>query len=219
MLDALADFLDDVDRYRTAGGSALRALATEPGLWAVATYRLARAARRELPRWATLPLRPLELAVQLVTGVTLPTDAEIGPGLYVGHFGGIVVHPEARLGRDCNLSHGSTIGIGGRGARRGVPTLGDRVYLGPHAVVFGKVRVGDDAAIGANAAVTRDVPDGGVAVGAPARLAGLRGSGDYVKPARAIAERGLLDRVVAALRLRDYREASPLRLVGEVGAT
>ena len=81
---------------------------------------------------------------------------------------------------DCNLSQGVTIGIGGRGERRGVPRVGDRVYFGPGAKVFGPIVVGDDVAIGANSVVNRDVPPRAVAVGVPFRVVSLEGSFDLV---------------------------------------
>lgn len=94
--------------------------------------------------------------------------------------------PGARLGRNCNLGHRVTIGSGGRGERdgellEGVPVLGDRVYVGPGACLFGPILLGDDVAIGANAVVTRSLPDGAVALGIPAQIVSSRGSFDYVQ--------------------------------------
>lgn len=113
-------------------------------------------------------------------GINLPWATEVGPGLLIGHAGGIVINAAAVIGRDCNISHNVTIGVA-RGSRRpGVPTIGDRVYIGPGAVLIGAITIGDDAAIGANAVVTRDVPAGASAVGVPARVIAGGGSGDYV---------------------------------------
>ena len=81
---------------------------------------------------------------------------------------------------NCSISHEVTLGRASRGPREGYPTVGDEVYVGPGAKLIGKVHVGDGAAIGANAVVTKDVPKRGVAVGVPARVISLEGSGGYV---------------------------------------
>jgi serine O-acetyltransferase len=62
-----------------------------------------------------------------------------------------------------------------------VPTLADRVYVGPGAVIFGPVEIGQDAAIGANAVVTKSVPPRAVVAGAPARVVNRKGSFLYVQ--------------------------------------
>ena len=72
------------------------------------------------------------------------------------------------------------IGEAGRGDYRGVPQIGCRVYFGPGAKVFGRIRIGDNVAIGANAVVCEDVPDNAVLGGVPARVLSLKGSGDFV---------------------------------------
>ncbi|WP_214405085.1 serine O-acetyltransferase [Pseudonocardia lacus] len=113
-------------------------------------------------------------------GINIPWATTIGPGLLIGHAGGIVVNAAATLGRDCNLSHNVTIGVTRGGRNPGVPTIGHRVYIGPGAVLVGAITVGDDAAIGANAVVTKDVPAGATARGNPAEVFPGRGSGSYV---------------------------------------
>jgi serine O-acetyltransferase len=118
---------------------------------------------------------------EVVTGICLPAECEIGPGLYIGHFGPVIVHPRARLGANCNLSQGVTLGAKQSGAKAGAPTLGDRVYVGPNAVVIGAIQIGNDVAIGAGAVVLEDVPDRGVVVGNPGRLVNRQGSFDLVR--------------------------------------
>jgi serine O-acetyltransferase len=113
-------------------------------------------------------------------GISVPFRAEIGSGFYIGHFGGIVVHPKCRIGKNCNLSQGVTLGQANRGRNKGYPVIGDNVYLGPGAKIVGAVTVGNNAAIGANAVVTRDVPDNAVVVGVPGKVISLVGSEGYV---------------------------------------
>jgi serine O-acetyltransferase len=113
-------------------------------------------------------------------GISIDRCAQIGPGLYIGHFGGIVVSGGCSIGRDCNISQGVTLGVANRGPRKGFPVIGDRVYLGPGAKIVGAVRIGSNVAVGANAVVTHDVPDNAVVVGIPARVISYVGSADYV---------------------------------------
>jgi len=67
-----------------------------------------------------------------------------------------------------------------RGERAGVPKIGDNVYIGPGVKMFGKIDVGDNAAIGANCVVTKDVPDYGVMVGIPGEVISFDGSIGYI---------------------------------------
>ncbi len=113
-------------------------------------------------------------------GICIPCDTPIGPGLYIGHHGGIVVNDEAVIGANCNLSQGVTIGMSVRGEREGCPVIGDRVYIGPGAVIIGKVCVGSDVAIGANCVVTKDVPCSGVVAGVPGEVISFKGSKGYI---------------------------------------
>ncbi|NJO83641.1 MAG: hypothetical protein HC828_13105 [Blastochloris sp.] len=70
--------------------------------------------------------------------------------------------------------------MAGRGAHAGLPTLGDRVFVGVGAKLFGRINIGDDVAIGAGAIVTQSIPDCAVAVGMPARVISYKGSFDFV---------------------------------------
>ena len=84
------------------------------------------------------------------------------------------------FGDNCNLSNGVTIGEKFGGQNAGIPRIGNRVYLGPHAILIGNISIGDDAAIGAGAVVTTSVPERGVAAGNPARILSQKGSFDYI---------------------------------------
>jgi serine O-acetyltransferase len=147
--------------------------ATTQGVWALAVYRFGRWVYTRAPRPARLPLKVAyhvaQKAVESTTGIQIPASCDIGPGLYIGHFGTIVVHGDVRMGRGCSLSQDTTVGSAGVG-KAGAPRLGDGVYVAAGARVLGPVRVGDRAVVGANAVVIRDVPDDATAVGVPARV-------------------------------------------------
>lgn len=113
-------------------------------------------------------------------GVFIDPMTEIGGGLYLPHALNIVVNRRCRIGTNVNLSHGITLGIANRGSKAGTPEVGDRVYIGPGAVIFGAIRIGDEAAIGANSVVTKDVPDRSVVVGIPGKVISNDGSDGYV---------------------------------------
>lgn len=93
-------------------------------------------------------------------GFDISYRTEIGAGLYIGHFGNIVIHGDAVIGENCNISQGITIGISNYGDKKGTPTIRDRVFIGPNACVFGNITIGNNVTIGANAVVTDTIPDG-----------------------------------------------------------
>jgi len=92
-------------------------------------------------------------------GFDISYRTKVGPGLYLGHFGGVVIHGDTVIGDNCNLSHGVTIGISNHGKRKGIPNIGNCVFIGPGSVILGKIRVGNNVTIGANTVVNFDVPD------------------------------------------------------------
>jgi serine O-acetyltransferase len=119
-----------------------------------------------------IPLVPLfvDLAIFLVFNSKVPLECEIGEGTYCGHRGiAIVIHPEAVIGKRCELGSCVTIGGGGKG-KPGAPVIGDDVMISTGAKVLGGVRIGNGVTIGANAVVITDIPDGATAVGVPARI-------------------------------------------------
>lgn len=118
--------------------------------------------------------------LRMKLGISIPWTTAIGSGFYIGHFGGIVVNGRAKIGDNCNISHGVTIGKGNRGRNAGYPIIGDCVYLGPGAKIIGAVKIGNYAAVGANCVVTKDVPEHGVVVGVPGRIVSFAGSVGYV---------------------------------------
>ncbi len=136
------------------------------------------ARRRPVGKYLLFPVYALYRHHAIKYG--LDVLAEIGPGLHIGHTGGIVVSQYAKIGKNCNLSHQVTIGIKNRGKHKGAPEFGDNVYIGPGAKVIGGIKIGDFVAIGANAVVTSDVPDHAVVVGIPARVISYEGSTGYV---------------------------------------
>ena len=157
-------------RYAMTSGSTLRRVLTcarAPGVHAVLVLRFGQWSRRR-PKLLRILFDPLymilDFFVQALWGIEIPRTAKVGPGLYIGHYGGITVSSVAIIGRDCNLSQNITIGVSGAGPKRGAPTIGDNVYIAPGARLFGKISIGNNVKIGANAVIHKDLPDNAIAV-------------------------------------------------------
>lgn len=181
----LADLRLDIDRYAyMKTGHWLKSLLSNQGLWVMVQYRFS--------RWVhfhchvpglRMVLKVLcaigQKIIEILTGVELPNRAEVGGGLFMPHANGIIIHIDAKIGAYCNISQQVTVGVGGDDPM-GAPTLGDRVFLGPGAKVFGPITIGNDVAIGANAVVMKDLPNQVVAVGIPAQIVSQKGSQSLV---------------------------------------
>jgi len=118
--------------------------------------------------------------LQYKYGFAVSYHTKIGSGLFLGHTGGIVVNFKVVIGKNCNISHQVTLGIANRGTHKGVPIIGDNVYIGPGAKIIGDINIGNNVAIGANCVVTKDVPDNAVVVGVPGKVISYEGSMGYV---------------------------------------
>lgn len=108
-------------------------------------------------------------------------QCDIGEGLKIAHFGTTFFPSRGRIGRNCSVSHGVTLGLAGQGKERGGPVIGNRVYVGPQAIVVGKITIGDDVLICPGAVVLRSVPSRAVVMGNPARVVSHEGSFDHIK--------------------------------------
>ncbi|MCK5854345.1 MAG: serine acetyltransferase [Sulfurovaceae bacterium] len=97
-------------------------------------------------------------------GISLERTTIIEEGFYIGHYGGIFVSGDAKIGKNVNISQDVTIGVSGRDEKRGCPEIGDNVYIAPGAKLFGKIKIGNDVKIGANAVVYKDIPEGATVV-------------------------------------------------------
>jgi len=100
-----------------------------------------------------------------VTGADIPLNSKIGGGLLIPHPNGIVFHPGVVIGPNCLIYQQVTLGSNGKG----LPRIGGHVDIGAGAKILGPVTIGNDARVGANAVVTRDVKPGITVVGIPAK--------------------------------------------------
>ena len=104
------------------------------------------------------------------TNIQIPSHTKIGRGFYIGHSGGLVINPNAVLGNNINIANGVTIGQENRGKRKGVPTIGNDVWIGTNAVIVGNIKIGNDVLIAPLSYVNFDVPDHSIVIGNPARI-------------------------------------------------
>ncbi|MEN8817636.1 MAG: serine O-acetyltransferase [Nonlabens sp.] len=179
-------FIKDIKRYKDySGKSAFKMLLTQQGLWALFQYRFYNwIYTSRLPKIIKLPLLFLgvikQKGIEIITGISIPYSAQIGEGFYIGHHSGIIINPNAIIGKNCNISQGVTIGVSGKGPYRGTPVIGDEVYLGANATVVGKIIIGNRAVIGANSLVNRDVKESVTVLGVPAKEVVKNDSRTYI---------------------------------------
>ena len=175
------------DLYRYRGETTRRALRSafreDPGFRF--TYYMRKTAfyssrKRSVWAFAYLYNRMRLQRCRFKYGFDISPTTRIGPGFYIGHFGGVVISPFAVLGSNINIGQGVTIGAESRGSRKGAPTLEERVWVGAHAIIVGKVVIGHDALIAPGAFVNFDVPSKSIVIGNPGKVVSQGGSEGYV---------------------------------------
>jgi len=104
------------------------------------------------------------------TQIQIPARTSIGEGLYIGHLGRVIIHPDAKLGKNINIGTGVTIGMENRGKRKGAPVIADKCWIGTNSVIVGKISIGSDVLIAPLTYVNFDVPDHSIVIGNPGRI-------------------------------------------------
>ncbi|MEO1429936.1 MAG: serine O-acetyltransferase [Cyanobacteria bacterium J06632_19] len=147
---------------------------TRPGFRAIAVYRFG---VWRMTVKSKILRAPLSVLYQMMFrkirngyGIEIPYTAQIGRRVVIEHQSGIVIHGFSAIGDDSIIRQNVTLGNRYLDRPMEAPKLGKRVNVGAGAKLFGDISIGDGAAIGANAVVLRDVPDGATAVGIPATI-------------------------------------------------
>lgn len=175
----------DYKKYRKYNGNFLGIFFFTQGFWAIFQHRIAHFVHLRV-KWQPFRLVFLLLVllwqkgIEILTGISIPASAKIGHSFYIGHFGGIIINSNAIIGNNCNISQGVTLGVAGRGAHRGVPIIGNNVYIGANAVVVGKIFVRDNVLIAACSLLTVDAEVNGVYCGVPAVKISDKSSEGYI---------------------------------------
>ena len=143
------------------------------GFWVMVVYRFGRWRYGIKPVILRKPFsflyKVLFKFVQILTGIELPCEVQIGRNFVIDHFGGIIISGYAQFGDNCRIRNGVVVGLS-RVDEPFAPVIGDNVDIGAGAKVLGQIRIGNNVVIGANAVVLSDVPDNSIAVGVPAQV-------------------------------------------------
>jgi len=170
------DFLQSIIDRDPAAKSKLSLILTYPGVKAVFFHRIANFFH--LAKFYLLA-RIISQLSRFLTGIEIHPGAKIGKNLFIDHGMGVVIGETSEIGNNVTIYHMATLGgiapsINSNNQRqvKRHPTLGDCVVVGSGAQILGPVKIGTHAKVGANAVVTKDVPENAVMVGIPAKNVG-----------------------------------------------
>ena len=172
----MSDYLQSIINRDPAAKSKLSVILTYPGVKAVFFHQIAHffcVAKFDLFA------RIISQVSRFLTGIEIHPKAKIGKNLFIDHGMGVVIGETSEIGDNVTIYHLVTLGgispsidsDNQRNVKRH-PTLKDNVVVGSGAQVLGPIVVGKNAKIGANAVVTKDVPENAVMVGIPAKNVG-----------------------------------------------
>jgi serine O-acetyltransferase len=185
MFQRIRDDIRSVFERDPAARSTLEVLLTYPGLHAVWSHRIA----HRLWRWRLkLIARVLSQLTRWFTGIEIHPGATIGNRFFIDHGMGVVIGETAEIGDDCTLYHGVTLGGTSWERAKRHPTLGKNVVVGAGAKILGPITLGDNARVGSNSVVVKDVPANATVVGIPGRIVIARDDANSEKR-RAMAEK------------------------------
>lgn len=176
--------LSDYKKYKKYGGNFFSILFFTQGFWAILQYRIAHSVyKMQFPiikQILQVFCLLWQKTIEIITGISIPASVTIGNSFYIGHFGGIILNAKTVIGNNCNISQGVTIGVSGIEDKRGVPVIGNNVYIGANAVLAGRIVIGNNILIGACSLVNSNVEDNVVMVGVPAVKVSEKGSEGYI---------------------------------------
>lgn len=152
----------------------IRILLTDACLHAVIDYRFHHWVQKKIKitffrKLVTALFLPFSFWYKSFRGIMIDYSANIGKGFFVGHSGGILIGP-IKIGENCSIAHNVTIGIGGRGTDRGLPEIGNNVWIGTLSVIFGKIKVGDNTTILSGTILSKTIPNNVTVGGNPGRI-------------------------------------------------
>lgn len=169
MFERLKEDISVVFDRDPAARHALEVLTTYPGVHAILFHRLSSACWRIGLKWLA---RFVSHFARWITGIEIHPGATIGRRFFIDHGMGVVIGETAEIGDDCTLYHGVTLGGTSWNKGKRHPTLGNNVVIGAGAKVLGPITVAENARIGSNSVVVKDVETGNTVVGIPAHPVG-----------------------------------------------
>ena len=106
----------------------------------------------------------ISIIARFFTGIEIHPGAKIGNNLFIDHGMGVVIGETATIGNGCTIYHGVTLGGTGKNKCKRHPDIGNNIIIGAGAQILGPIKIGDNAKIGANATITKDVPENSTAI-------------------------------------------------------
>ncbi len=167
MFERIKEEISVVFERDPAARSTWEVVTCYPGFHALLVHRLSHALWTRGFKWLA---RWISQAARWLTGIEIHPGVRIGRRFFIDHGMGVVIGETAEIGDDCTLYHGVTLGgtTWNKGKRH--PTLKSRVVVGAGAKILGPITIGENAKVGSNAVVVKDVPDNSTAIGIPARI-------------------------------------------------
>jgi len=186
MFRTLREYVNTVFLRDPAARSVLEVITMYPGVHALAFHRLSHRLWRWRLRWLA---RWLSQLARWLTGIEIHPGARIGRRFFIDHGMGVVIGETAEIGDDCTLYHGVTLGGTAWKKEKRHPTLGNNVVVGAGAKILGPITIGDNARIGSNSVVVKDVPAGATVVGIPGRIIAPRATSAKSQQREAMAKK------------------------------
>lgn len=178
---------EDLTRYQyITGSNPLGVIAMSLGFQATVVYRIRHAIKKNFPKVTSLslPIYVIQAIIgritEIITVSAINPEATIGRSFYLPHSTSTRIGARVVIGNNCHILHEVTIGGDGENSSRH-PVIRDRVFIGAGAKIIGDITIGNDAVVGANAVVTKCVPDRAVVVGIPAKVVSYKGSFDIIR--------------------------------------
>ncbi|REA62495.1 serine acetyltransferase [Dyadobacter luteus] len=160
------------DLFRHSGkislGKFLFCLIRIPGFRFIYLWRKAKRYSKYNPLGLLFKLLYIHFAYKY--GFQIPLHVQIGSGFYIGHFGTIIINRSAVIGNNCNIAPNVTIGQTNKGDKKGVPHIGNEVWIGTGTVIVGKIKIGNNVLIAPNSFINSDVPSNSLVMGNPATV-------------------------------------------------
>ncbi|GEA04640.1 serine acetyltransferase [Alteromonas sp. KUL17] len=167
MFARIKDDIQGVFHRDPAARNTFEVLTNYPGLHAVWLHRISHKLWKAEWKWLA---RSLSTFSRWLTGIEIHPGATLGRRVFIDHGMGVVIGETAEVGDDVTLYHGVTLGGTSWRAGKRHPTLKKGAVVGAGAKVLGPIVIGENAKVGSNSVVVKDIPDGATAVGIPGRI-------------------------------------------------
>nr|VFK22680.1 MAG: serine O-acetyltransferase [Candidatus Kentron sp. LFY] len=167
MFDSLREDIQCIRDRDPAARGGFEILTTYPGIHALGLHRISHGLWRRNLKWLAKVIAAFS---RWLTGIEIHPNVIIGQRFFIDHGMGVVIGETAEIGDDCTLYQGVTLGGTSWSKGKRHPTLGNGVVVGAGAKVLGPITVGEDARVGSNAVVVKDVPPGTTVIGIPGHV-------------------------------------------------